>query len=67
MVDALKERRADAHFPAHMAGREREFCIIEKLANLDRLPPRGFRVAAFPVLVERGGGGWCRAVALLPD
>jgi kynurenine formamidase len=49
---------------AHFAGLEREYCQIEKLVNLDRLPrPTQFKVACFPIKVERASGGWCRAVA----
>lgn len=49
----------------HKAGRERPYAQIEKLANLDELPSVGFDVAAFPVTVEGGSGGWTRAVAIL--
>ena len=49
----------------HKAGRERPYAQIEKLANLDALPSAGFDVAAFPVTVEGGSGGWTRAVAIL--
>jgi kynurenine formamidase len=34
---------------AHFAGIERKYCHIEKLANLDLLPPHGFKAACFPV------------------
>jgi kynurenine formamidase len=51
---------------AHFAGLEREYCQIEKLANLDRIPrPFGFTVACFPIKVDRGSAGWCRAVAIV--
>ncbi len=50
---------------AHFAGIEREYCQIEKLVNLDKLPPHGFKVACFPVKVENASAGWCRAVAFL--
>lgn len=52
-------------WPAHFAGRHREFCQIERLANLDRLPPYGFTVQALPVKIAGGGAGWARAVAFL--
>jgi kynurenine formamidase len=59
--------RDPAHlWPAHMVGREREYCQIEKLANLGRLPAAtGFTIVCFPVLVERASAGWTRAVAIL--
>jgi len=51
---------------AHLAGIEREYCHMEKLANLDKLPvPFGFKVACFPVKLTGGSAGWCRAVAIL--
>jgi len=53
-------------WPAHMRGREREYCQIERLANLDQLPrPHGFRIACFPVKVAGAGAGWSRAVAIV--
>jgi cyclase len=55
-------------WPAHFAGRDREYCQIERLANLDALPaPHGFRVVCFPVKIAGAGAGWARAVALLDD
>lgn len=54
-------------WPAHFAGRRREYCQIERLANLDRLPSSGFTVSCFPVAIKGGGAGWTRAVALLEE
>ena len=52
----------------HRAGIEKEYCHIEKLANLHRLPrPFGFKVACFPVKLAGGSAGWCRAVAIVPE
>ena len=51
---------------AHFAGIEREYCQIEKLANLGRIPrPFGFKVSCLPIKIEGGSGGWCRAVAFI--
>jgi kynurenine formamidase len=53
---------------AHFAGREKEYCHIEKLANLDKLPePFGFKVACFPVKFTGGSAGWARVVAIVED
>jgi kynurenine formamidase len=49
---------------AHFAGRHKEYCQIEKLANLDQLPPYGFKVAVFPVKIKAASAGWARAVAI---
>ncbi|MEU9111247.1 cyclase family protein [Streptomyces sp. NPDC048483] len=54
-------------WPAHFIGREREFCHVERLANLDQLPSTGFTVACFPFKLAGGSAGWTRAVALLED
>lgn len=52
---------------AHFAGIEREYCQVEKLANLDELPaPTGFKVAVFPIKIKGGSAGWTRAVAIVP-
>ena len=48
----------------HKAGRERGYCQIEKLSNLDLLPATGFEIACFPVKVKAASGGWTRAVAI---
>jgi len=53
---------------AHYAGIEKEYCHIEKLANLGQLPrPFGFRVVCFPVKLTGGSAGWSRVVAILED
>jgi kynurenine formamidase len=51
----------------HKAGREAAYCQIEKLHNLEALPPTGFTVSCLPVKVRNGSAGWTRAVAILPD
>jgi kynurenine formamidase len=53
---------------AHYAGIDKEYCHIEKLANLDQLPrPFGFEVVCFPVKLTGGSAGWSRVVAILED
>jgi cyclase len=55
-------------WPAHFLGREREYCQIERLANLERLPrPHGFTVTCFPVKIANAGAGWARAVAMVEE
>jgi cyclase len=55
-------------WPAHLTGRKREFCQIERLANLSALPGAdGFTLACFPVKVARAGAGWARAVAIVEN
>jgi kynurenine formamidase len=53
---------------AHYSGIDREYCHIEKLANLDQLPrPFGFKVACFPVKLAGGSAGWSRVAAILEE
>ncbi len=55
-------------WPAHFAGITREYCQIEKLANLDQIPnPHGFYVSCLPVKIKGASAGWCRAVALVAE
>lgn len=39
---------------------------LENVANLDRLPPRGFYVVVAPIKIETGTGGPARVVAVVP-
>jgi kynurenine formamidase len=51
---------------AHFVGKEKEYCQIEKLANLEKIPqPFGFKVAVFPIKVEGASAGWARPVAII--
>lgn len=55
-------------WPAHLVGRDMEYCHIEKLANLHQIPqPTGFKVACFPINVKKASAGWVRVVALLDE
>lgn len=54
-------------WPAHLVGREREYCQIERLGNLAALPAFGFRVSCFPVKLAKAGAGWARAVARVEE
>lgn len=63
------QRTGDGRYiwPAHFAGIEREYCQIEKLANLGQLPAAtGFLLSCLPVKIRGASAGWCRAVALVP-
>jgi kynurenine formamidase len=55
-------------WPAHLYGRERPYCQLEKLTNLDALPDAtGFTVSCFPVRLTGLGAGWTRVVAIVDD
>jgi len=57
----------DLIWEGHRAGREIGYSHIEKLHNLEVLPPDGFMVCCFPVKVHRASAGWCRAVAIIEE
>ena len=49
----------------HKAGRIRPSWQIDKLTNLESLPPFGFTLSCFPVKIDGASAGWIRAVALV--
>ena len=49
--------------PAHQA--DLAYSQIERLANLDQLPPTGFTVACFPLRLVGGSAAPARVVAIL--
>jgi kynurenine formamidase len=66
MIEDVRKGKKEKLWAAHYAGREREYCHIENLTNLGQIPrPCGFKVAVFPIKIERAGGGWVRAVAII--
>ncbi|HLI21249.1 MAG TPA: cyclase family protein, partial [Stellaceae bacterium] len=48
----------------HKAGRDIGYCHLEKLHNLEALPPDGYTIACFPVKIRGASAGWTRAVAI---
>ncbi len=51
----------------HKAGRHIGYCHLEKLHNLEALPPTGFMVSCFPCKIRGASAGWTRAVAIFDD
>ena len=51
----------------HKAGRDIGYCHLEKLHNLEVLPPHGFTVACFPMKIRGASAGWTRAVAIIEE
>lgn len=53
-------------WPAHFTGRDAEYCQIEKMANLDKLPRRTeIPVLAQPIKIEDASGAWVRPLAFI--
>ncbi|MBI7310109.1 cyclase family protein [Pseudomonas aeruginosa] len=51
----------------HKAGRDIGYGQMEKLANLEQLPPHGFLVSCFPYKIRHASAGFVRAVAIFSD
>ena len=62
---ALTQQAPGIFWAAHQV--DLPYCQIERLMNLAALPPSGFTVACFPLKVQGGSAGPCRAVAILPE
>ncbi len=43
------------------------YCHLEKLHNLEALPPTGFYISCFPHKIRGASAGWTRAVAIFDD
>ena len=68
MIDEFKRGIKDSFWQAHFAGREKEYCHLENLANLDLIPkPHGFTVSVFPIKIKNASAGWVRAVAIIEE
>jgi kynurenine formamidase len=66
MVDEVKRGIKGKVWAAHYAGKEKAYCHLENLTNLEKIPkPYGFKVVVFPIKIERASGGWVRAVAIV--
>jgi len=51
----------------HFAGIEGEYYQMEKLTNLDKLPPHGFMVYCFPIKILKASAAWVRPVAIIEE
>ena len=51
----------------HKAGRDIGYCHLEKLHNLEALPPHGFTISCFPHKIRGASAGWTRAVAIFEN
>jgi kynurenine formamidase len=67
MAELARAGDTDQLWESHYLGAELEYAQIEKLVNLAAIPrATEFSVAALPIKLERGSGGWARVVALCP-
>jgi kynurenine formamidase len=63
--DALARNKPGIFWAAHQA--KIAYSQIERLVNLGALPPFGFKVACFPLKIQRGSAGPARVVAIIDD
>jgi kynurenine formamidase len=63
--EALAQQQPGIFWAAHQA--DLPYSQIERLVNLDKLPPFGFKVSCFPLKIVGGSAGPARAVAIVPD
>jgi kynurenine formamidase len=54
-------------WPCHLLGIKHEYAHYEKLTNLEKLPPYGFKFYGFPIKFSRGSAGFVRAVAFVEE
>lgn len=51
---------------AHSVGKEREYCHLERLANLRKAPVSvWFTFVAAPIIIEGASAGWTSAFAVV--
>jgi kynurenine formamidase len=63
--EALARQESGVFWAAHQC--DLPYAQIARLVNLGSLPPFGFKVACFPLMIRRGCAGPARVVAMLPD
>ena len=66
-ADFARDKDASAIWQGHKAGLEIGYCHMEKLHQLEQLPPSGFMVSCFPVKIHGASAGWTRAVAIVNE
>ena len=54
-------------YEAHQILFEKNIPGFENVANLDKLPSKGFMIIALPMKIKGGSGGPLRIVALIPE
>jgi kynurenine formamidase len=64
-AEALAQGKPGVFWAAHQC--DLPYSQIERLVNLGSLPSHGFKVACFPLKIERGSAGPARVVAILHD
>lgn len=61
----MQTRDKSKIWDAHYAHREKDFFVVQQLANLEQLPPHGFKVGFFPLRLVGTSAAPARVVAFL--
>ena len=67
VAQAKKHKDPEQFWAAHRVGIDKEYLHMEQLANLDALPPSGFKIAVFPLKIEGASAAPARVVAIFED
>lgn len=62
---AKETNNKNIFWEGHLVGRDKEYCHMEQLTNLDALPYTGFKVAVFPLKIKGASAAPARVVAIL--
>ena len=62
-----KDPNTSLIWEGHFAGRERGYFQMEKMYNLDKVPPTGATIYCFPINIARASAAWVRPVATVPE
>ena len=52
---------------AHRVGKDKAYCHIEKLNNLEKIPATGTTICCFPIKIHAASAGWTRVVAIVDE
>jgi len=64
---AKKTHDKKLFWEAHYVGMEKEYCHMERLTGLDKLPAHGFTVCCFPLKIKGASAGPARVVAIVQE
>ena len=62
---AKETNNSELFWEGHLVGREKEYCHMEQLTNLDALPLTGFKIAVFPLKIKGASAAPARVVAMM--
>lgn len=61
---AKETKNPNLFWEAHLVGQDKEYCHMEQLVNLNKLPYHGFKIAVFPLKIVGASAAPARVVAI---